>query len=119
VAVVTKRYKSANSDKPERRPPWEACVNEVRSLANNEVWHLERKPNMKIAPKFLLAVALAAGLNACAIVPAGPFHGGGVVIAPPRPVIYAPAPVLVGPGWGWGGRWSGGYRHHHHHGHRY
>lgn len=72
---------------------------------------------MKTTTKLLLAVSVAAGLNACAIVPAGPFYGGGVVIAP-RPVIHAPVPVLVGPGWGWGGRWSGGYRHHggHYHG---
>lgn len=74
---------------------------------------------MRTPSKILLAVTLVTGLQACAVVPAGPMYGGVVfggphpvvTIAPP-PLILAPAPVVVRP-WGWGGRWHGGYGHRH------
>lgn len=77
---------------------------------------------MKRSLKILLAVTVLAGLNACAIYPAGVFHAGGhyggpravVTVAAP-PLIIGPPPLMVRPGWGWGHRRGWGHHHGHHH----
>lgn len=84
-------------------------------IQTSESGTLKGSPTMRTPTKILLAVTLVTSLQACAVVPAGPFYGGVVVGGPrpvvtvaPPPLIVAPAPVVVRPyGWGWGPRWGG------------
>lgn len=74
--------------------------------------------NHWIKPGRVAAVVLAAALTGCVVVPADPYYGGAVTVAPPAPQVevvgVAPYPgyVWLGGYWNWTGHrheWVGGH----------